>query len=845
MSKKPHFSTFLAAQLLFCSTAFIRAQSSPELHWSSDGSQFWFQQKLGENEVEFLLVDVATRTKTAISAQSEVKELLAESLKCEVSEVVFQSLSFSGAKNVLIIKANSKYFAYAPESKPAISPAAKPIDEERASPFFMPARSGEGRGETHITLVNRTEEPLYLVWINEQRRRQRYETIDSGESYRQHTFVGHVWGLESENGKLLACFEATENAQIEVTKESLQNVRREKESPQNREKNTWLQQTRGQTSPDRSWRTEIRADEHLWLDAKVDGTDDVKLSDKVDRGWSFRKLGEGTRWFGENAAKNSQGEMHWSPDSKYLVAFQTKQVGDAPTVYYVESTPRNQLQPILHSYQYPKPGDELPIKRLKLFSIEEQAEIKVDHQLFSNPFSIRFLGWAPEGDRCYLQYNQRGHQALRIIEVTAATGKVRPIIDETSETFIQYSDRGKSVFKQLTQDQWLWASERSGWNHLYRYDRNSGSVVNAVTKGEWNVKRIERIDREKEQIWFYAVGLYAKQDPYHEHFCRVNFDGSGLTKLTDGDGTHRVKFIRDGQFLLDSYSRVDMATVTELRDAKTGQKIAILSTEDTEQRFGKRRLTTRFSAPGRDGETEIWGIIHWPADFDPKKKYAVVENIYAGPHDHHVPKNFRSRYWIQHTVADAGFIVVQIDGMGTAWRSKAFHDVCYKNLRDAGFPDRVAWLKAAAKQHPQMDLERVGIFGGSAGGQNTMAALLWHGEFYKVGVADCGCHDNRMDKIWWNEQWMGWPVDDSYAENSNMENAHLLQGKLMLTLGEKDENVDPASTIQVVKRLIDADKDFEFVLIPGGGHGAGESRWASKKRLRFFQEHLGSPRPLN
>ncbi|MEC8557655.1 MAG: prolyl oligopeptidase family serine peptidase [Planctomycetota bacterium] len=845
MSTKTLLTHLAALLLLFCSTAITHAQSSPELHWSPDGSQFWYQQKLRENESEFLLFDVLSRTTTAISAQIEVKELLAESLNCEVSEVAIQSLYFSGAKNALTIEANSKYFLYDPESKPAIVPAAKPFNEETATPFFMPARSGDGRGETNITLVNLTDAALHLVWINERTRRQRYETIDSGESCQQHTFIGHVWGLESENGKLLACFEATDKAHMEITEELLRNVGREEKSQQEREKSNWLQHIRGQTSPDRSWRAEIRADEHLWLDARIDESDDVKLSDKVDKHWSFRKLGEGTRWYSESAAKNSQGEMHWSPDSKYLVAFQTKKVGDAPTVYYVESTPRNQLQPILHSYQYPKPGDDLPIKRLKLYSIEEQAEIEVDHQLFSNPFSIRFLGWAPEGDRCYLQYNQRGHQALRIIEVTASTGKVRPIIDETSDTFIHYSDRGKSVFEQLTQDHWLWASERSGWNHLYRYDRSSGSVVNAVTEGEWNVKRIERIDREKEQIWFYAVGLYADRDPYHEHFCRVNFDGSNFTKLTDGDGTHRVKFIRDGQFLLDSYSRVDMATVTELRDAKTGEKVVKLSSEDTEKRFGKRRLTTRFRAPGRDGETDIWGIIHWPSDFDPRKKYPVIENIYAGPHDHHVPKSFGSRYRIQHTVADAGFIVVQIDGMGTAWRSKAFHDLCYKNLRDAGFPDRIAWLKAAAEEYPQMDIKRVGIFGGSAGGQNTMAALLWHGDFYKVGVADCGCHDNRMDKIWWNEQWMGWPVDESYIQNSNMENAHLLQGKLMLTLGEKDENVDPASTIQVVKKLIEADKDFEFVLIPGGGHGAGESRWASQKRLRFFEAHLGSPQTMN
>ena len=258
---------------------------------------------------------------------------------------------------------------------------------------------------------------------------------------------------------------------------------------------------------------------------------------------------------------------------------------------------------------------------------------------------------------------------------------------------------------------------------------------------------------------------------------------------------------------------------------------------DTESAFDDRRLTTRFSAKGRDGETDIWGIIHWPDDFDTEKSYPVLENIYAGPHGHHVPKTFRKKFNL-HKFADAGMIVVQIDGMGTAWRSKKFHDVCYKNLKDGGFPDRIAWMKAAAKKYPQMDLSRVGIFGGSAGGQNAMAALLWHNDFYKVAAADCGCHDNRMDKIWWNEQWMGWPVDESYADNSNTEHADLLKGHLMLTVGEMDRNVDPASTTQVVKKLVEHNKDFEFILIPRAGHGAGDLPWAAKKRLEFFKQHL-------
>ena len=194
-------------------------------------------------------------------------------------------------------------------------------------------------------------------------------------------------------------------------------------------------------------------------------------------------------------------------------------------------------------------------------------------------------------------------------------------------------------------------------------------------------------------------------------------------------------------------------------------------------------------------------------------------------------------------LAELGFVVVQIDGMGTSHRSKAFHDVCWKNLGDSGFPDRILWLKAAAKRVPQMDLTRVGIYGGSAGGQSAMRALLAHGNFYKVAVADCGCHDNRMDKIWWNEAWMGWPVDASYAASSNVTDAAKLQGKLLLMVGEVDRNVDPASTMQVVDALIRADKDFDLVVFPGRGHGAGGGRYGQRRMRDFFVRHLWGLEP--
>ena len=243
-----------------------------------------------------------------------------------------------------------------------------------------------------------------------------------------------------------------------------------------------------------------------------------------------------------------------------------------------------------------------------------------------------------------------------------------------------------------------------------------------------------------------------------------------------------------------------------------------------------------FTAMCIGGVTDIWCVIIRPANFDPNKKYPVIEYIYAGPHDSHVPKSFSMVHRCSE-LSELGFITVMIDGMGTANRSKAFHDVCWQNLKDAGFPDRIAWIKSAADKYPEMDIDNMGIYGTSAGGQNAMGALLFYPEFYKVGVASCGCHDNRLDKMWWNEQWMGYPVGKHYAESSNVVNAHLLEGQLMLMLGELDNNVDPSSTLQVVNELIKNDKEFEFVMLPGAGHTDG-GKYGERKRRDFFVEHL-------
>jgi dipeptidyl aminopeptidase/acylaminoacyl peptidase len=549
--------------------------------------------------------------------------------------------------------------------------------------------------------------------------------------------------------------------------------------------------------------------------------------------------------------------MQWSPDSTKLAVFRTRP-GYQRLIHYIESSPADQLQPKYSTIAYNKPGDVIDVNMPALFHVDTKKQINIDNQLFATPYSNEQIRWWRDGRAFTFEYNQRGHQAYRVIEVDATTGKPRAIIDEQTPAFFCYSTK-RYRYDVSDGKEIIWMSERDGWNHLYLYDGTTGKVKNQITRGTWVVRGVERVDEASRQIWFRASGMYPGKDPYFIHYYRINFDGTGLVALTEGDGNHSItfpvarrvpagaprgalsgssgSFSTDMAFYIDSYSHVDMPPVAELRRTSDQKLVMVIERADMHDLIKSGWVGPEsFVAKGRDGKTDIWGIICRPRSLDPSKKYPVIENIYAGPQDSYVPKSF-SAYDLMQALAELGFIVVQIDGMGTSNRSKAFHDVCWKNLGDAGFPDRILWHKAVAAKYPYYDISRVGIYGTSAGGQSAMGALLFHPEFYKVAVSNSGCHDNRMDKIGWSEQWMGYPVGPEYAAASNVENANKLQGKLLLVVGELDTNVDPSSTMQVVNALIKANKYFDLLYVPGGGHGAG-GQYGEIKRNDFFVRNL-------
>ena len=532
----------------------------------------------------------------------------------------------------------------------------------------------------------------------------------------------------------------------------------------------------------------------------------------------------------------------WSPNSKQLVAYRIRP-GYRRVIHYVESSPTDQLQPEYSSMVYPKAGDVLALQQPVLFSVTPSSEIPIDNSLFPNPYHLSHLKWWKDSRGFTFEYNQRGHQLYRVIEVDASTGKARSLISERSDTFVNYErlvmnqfDTGK-IYRYDVNDgkEIVWASERNGWEHLYLFNGKTGKLENQITKGDWVVRAVNYVDEQKRQIWFEASGMNPGEDPYFVDAYRINFDGTGLTPLTKSGTNHHLEYSKDGKYYVDTYSRIDLPPTMELYSTADNKLLMTVEKGDISKLIAAGwHPPMVFHAKGRDGKTDIWGVIYKPANFDPHKKYHVIEAIYAGPQGSFVPKSFTTR---AQPLTQLGFVVVQIDGMGTNNRSKAFHNVAWKNLKDAGFPDRILWHKAAAVRYPWYDISRVGIFGTSAGGQNAMGALLFHPEFYKVAVANSGSHDNRMDKIWWNEQWMGWPVGPQYAASSNVDNAWRLQGKLMLVMGEMDRNVDPSTTLQVINALIKANKTFDFLFVPGGGHGAGGA-YGQRKLEDFFVHNI-------
>ncbi|KAM3549959.1 hypothetical protein MY1884_008481 [Beauveria asiatica] len=780
-------------------------------------SVFWYRRQVSEEKFFFYLVDCDNRRRRlAFDHETLATKLSQHGPLVRGDALPFSWIDLDENAEHIFFKHQGKVCKFVQDDG-TLAEWQGPFYEGRFDQGCQEMASPWSREPAAITLVNQTSQRMDFKWISNDGDARFCGCLHGGRSRVVNSWLHHYWRLELSES-------SAPSSSVAFQVKSRRCTAVIQDSP---------------LGLSLDWQSDSL------MESDIIG-DQVSAKDTSRQRKAF--LRQGNVWVRELDDSESQVSFHGfcdnefkdvytSPDGQYAVAMRCKPASKV-SAHFIDVMPHDQFRPKLVTEDYLRAGDNVEVKRPCLFSLTTKVEIPVDDSLFANPYAITNIGWSSDSQKYYFVFNERGHQHLRLLEINPG-GAVKPLAEEKSKTFVDYHQ--KTYFKLLpATKELLWASERDDWNHIYLFDLDNGELKCQITKGRWNVHSIDHVDVEKRKLWVRALGIMPDQDPYYAHLVSINFDGSMQQVITKGDGSHTWQWGPDRRFLIDTWSRVDLLPRSAVRDAETGKEMVFLQQEELSSEVkGEWRPVERFNAPGRDGKTQIYGTLVYPKDFDETKTYPVIEYIYAGPQDFYTTKTFPISSDFR-TLADKGYIVVRADGMGTNWRSKPFHDVCYKNTRDAGFPDRIAWLRAAAAaaSRPFMDLTRVGCYGYSAGGQNAAGAVIHHADFYRAAVAGAGCHDNRLATLLWSEMYMGHPVDASYDECSNVTHAHKLGGALMLCVGAMDNNVDPVSTLRLAHKLIEADKDFDMVLVPKGAHHAGETPWAQRKMYAFLKKHL-------
>ncbi|HUZ03351.1 MAG TPA: DPP IV N-terminal domain-containing protein, partial [Thermomicrobiaceae bacterium] len=556
----------------------------------------------------------------------------------------------------------------------------------------------------------------------------------------------------------------------------------------------------------------------------------------------------------------------WSPDSRRLVSYRID-ARPAGQFHLVQSTPLNgSLRPVPHSYAYPLPGDEdVPLAEFLICDAETGRRVPLPDVpaaalYYGSPLRPERVWWSEDGRKLYVVSLGRGNTSYALSVVDADTGASRTVVEEQSETGIDPHPAygGRPIIRVLDGGRGvLWYSQRDGWGHLYLYEGETGALRRQITSGAWAATDVLHVDEQAGLVYFTAVGREPGRDPYFNHLYRVSLDGGEPELLTPDDATHQIAFSPRGTCFVDSYSRVDLPAVTALR-AADGSLIHELERADVGrlEQMGWRP-PERFRAKARDGVTDVYGVLIRPTWFDAARdgQLPVLDSIYAGPQTLQAPTSFTGYstttsvpnkerdFWHAQALAELGFAVVMVDGLGMPFRSRAFADRAYRNLGDGGMPDHVVAIRQLAERHPELDRERVGIYGHSAGGYASAHAMLAFPDFFRVAVSSAGNHDHRLDKATWVERYMGLPVGEHYAAQANPSLAHRLKGKLLLMHGEMDENVHPASTLQLVDALIKANKDFDLLILPNRPHGMGSDPYFVRRRWDYFVRHLLGAEP--
>ena len=556
---------------------------------------------------------------------------------------------------------------------------------------------------------------------------------------------------------------------------------------------------------------------------------------------------------------NPKIEISWSGNSKYFVAYKEDNRG-VGRLYLYQSDPDSGMRAKVWSYERPLPGEKAPTWKYYVFNVQNKTKIPIDVKPFATMCGAISPTWTKNNKQIYFSRFTRGYKSYDIFLVNPETGKAHVAVHDTSSTYVDeimvhssVVDNGKEV---------IYSSERSGWNQLYLFNGQTGKLINSITHGDYVVRDIKYVDQKRHIIYFTAGGKQPGVDPYFKFLYRIDFNGNNLKCLTPEDADHKVTISPDGKCFIDNYSRVDLAPVCVLRRLADGKLIKTLQKAAISKlRAMGWRHPQRFMAKARDGKTNIYGVIFFPSTFNPHIKYPILDDTYSGPQAVNTPKNFIGGIWNDaQSLAEVGFIVIKVDGLGTAERSKKFHNFSYHNLGDIGSLDHIAAIKQLARKYHFMDTTRVGIFGYSAGGYDAVHAMLIHPEFYKVAVAGSGNMDQRMAKASWPEQYMGlpygfngklmpakdrWPhpfkgnPHDYYINQSNIKLANHLQGKLLMCCGDMDNNVNPECTLRMADQLIKDNKDFQMLIFPNMNHA---KLWGNlyfiRKRMDFFVKNL-------
>jgi dipeptidyl aminopeptidase/acylaminoacyl peptidase len=606
-------------------------------------------------------------------------------------------------------------------------------------------------------------------------------------------------------------------------------------------------------SPDGRLAAFIRND-NLWVRESGTGREKQLTRDGVkDYGYATDNAG----W-----TKSDRPILLWSPDSKKIATFQQDQrtVGE---MYLVDTRVGH---PNLQAWKYPLPGDEV-------VAMIERVIIEVDgprvvrlrvppdqhRSTLCDHITCRGGGWAdvewsPDSSRLAFVSTSRDHKSEQLRVADAASGEVRNLLDETVETFFE-SGNGRVNWRFLpASNEIVWFSERDNWGHLYLYEQEAGPPYRArlkrqITTGEGNVTQLLKVDEKNRLLYFLGVGREKGRDPYFRHLYRVRFDGTHLELLTPEDADHDVTLSPSGRVFVDSYSRPDVAPVAVLRDAD-GKLLATIEKADISKLLAAGwQPPIPFTVKARDGATDLYGLMFKPTNFDAANKYPIVNHIYPGPQTGSVgSRSFSASRGDAQALAELGFVVVEIDGMGTPWRSKKFHEAYYGDMGDNTLPDQVAGMKELAERHSWIDIDRAGIYGHSGGGYASAAAMFRYPDFFKVGVSQAGNHDNRVYEDDWAEKWQGLlerkpDGTTNYDSQANQNLAKNLKGKLLLAHGTLDSNVPPYSTLLVVDELIKANKDFDLIMFPNRGHGFGSEPYMLRRRWDYFVRHLLGAEP--